>query len=256
MAGIPFFVRPLPFAVSSVGNERSDRPASNLGEFQYTGMVWRSNGAASLTFRATLSAATTCDFVGLLNTNAITATDWQVVARNAGATIVFDSGVIDLISPAVTGRDFYQGHCEFPAASVLTVDITITSHTGDFEAAFLVIGKKVSGARYYETQWESGPEDLSSITISRNGVPEIAAGSMLRSKAFTLGWISEAEYEGQFQPLMQTLGKTSPVYLCFDPEPTTYRQARTYFGYMRDTRRFKKAGFNRFEKSFELLSKI
>ncbi|MDO6575460.1 hypothetical protein, partial [Staphylococcus pasteuri_A] len=40
----------------------------------------------------------------------------------------------------------------------------------------------------------------------------------------------EAEWEGQFRPMIEKVGTSQPVYCCFDPEATTYRQNRTYFG--------------------------
>ena len=45
-----------------------------------------------------------------------------------------------------------------------------------------------------------------------------------------LNWHDEAEWETKFRPMIERVGLTSPLYLCFDPSATAYRQNRTYFG--------------------------
>jgi hypothetical protein len=265
MAGIPFFVRPLPFAVTGFTSQLAANPVSHLAEFQYAGMTWKTvsitAGSAQIIVDLGVAGADV-DFVGLLGTNAQAGTIVQFEMDNNDATLgagtaFYRSGTQTLITPAVTGRSTYHWHWELPnVVNRRYASIIISGHTGAFESVFLVMGKKVSAARYYEPEWESGPEDFSTISFSRNGVPEIASGVSFRSKAFTLGWLTEAEFEKKFQPLLQSLGRTNPVFLSFDPEATTYRQARTYFGTMRDTSRVRKVRFNQMEKKFEILSKI
>ena len=117
-------------------------------------------------------------------------------------------------------------------------------------------GKKISPARYYEPEWEAGAADQSSVAIGRNGVPDIARGLNMRLVNFTLSWMSEAEWETSISPLAQAVGKTDPVFCCFDPAATTYRQNRTYFGRFTDNLRGTKKNYDRFERQFELLSMI
>lgn len=73
----------------------------------------------------------------------------------------------------------------------------------------------------------------------------------------TLNWLSEAEWENQFRPLVERLGTSQPLYFCWDPEPTAYRQARTGYGKFRKapaaTGRRKPATFG---GEFQLLSLI
>ena len=67
-------------------------------------------------------------------------------------------------------------------------------------------------------------------------------------------WLTEAEVEGDFAPLDELVGKTTPILTCFDPEATAYRQRRTFFGTLEDNPVITKIGFNRFEKQFQILS--
>lgn len=58
------------------------------------------------------------------------------------------------------------------------------------------------------------------------------AGVKLRTLLFTLSWLGEAEYEDTFRPLAEKIGTTAVLYCCFDPAATTWRQAKTYMGFL------------------------
>jgi len=263
MAGVPIFVRPLPLVgFYSVANQITSNPATNLGEFQYGGMTWRSSGPTGLSMTIDLGSAQTVDFVAMLGASALAGT---TIAINMGATQAnaesgapsFTTGAQPFISPSTTGRTLYNSFAQFGSAQTFQwLNFSIAGHTGDFEAAFLVVGKVVQPSMYYEPEWEAGPLDLSTITIARNGVPEIAPGQIQRTIGFTLGWQTEAEFQTQMQPLVNAVGKVNPVYLAFDPAATTYRQDRTYFGRFTDALRTKRKGWNRFERAFALQSMI
>lgn len=261
MAGIPFFVEPLPFTVINGSSGPSDRPASHLAEFKYAGMVWRSNAGSFHTVTLDFGAPVTIDHVSLLNTNAQPGTQWFI---NAGATQAnaeggspsFATGDAPLISPAVTGRDRYHGFRSFSAQTYRYWVVGMLSHTGTFEASILAAGRRISTASYYEPEWEAGPEDLGTLAYSRNGVPEIADGATLRRLGFNLQWVTEAETESLLLPMLGRLGRRGSVLCCFDPDATVYRQGRTYFGTLADQGRMRKIGFNRFEKRFEIVSII
>lgn len=266
MAGKPFFVEPMAFTASG-GGAVSAAPVTHLSEYQFEGMVYRTSDITGTSALVTLDlgAAREFDYVAVLQSNAQATTTIRIQADSnaddlfggGGATPEYDSGVLPFISPAVTGREFYHSHFELPAAQTKRyIGLIIADHAGPFEASFAVVGKKLASARYYDREWESGPDDLSVFGRGRNGVPDIAQGKTLRRVSFNLGWLTEAEYETGFGPMMQRLGRTGPVLLSFDPEATTLRQSRTYFGTMLDQSRFRMANFNRFEKQFELLSLI
>lgn len=261
MAGIPFFLEPRPFTVVSASAGPSNRPASHLAEFDYAGMVWNSNAASEHIVVIDFGAAVTVDHVSLLNTNAQAGTRMWVgfgtsAAQASGGSPAFSTSPAVLINPAVTGRDLYHGFLSFTAQTYRYMSLRTDTHSGTFEASILAAGQRVTPARYYETEWEAGPEDQSNFARGRNGVPEVARGVNLNRLGFTMAWMTEAEHEQTFAPLQRRLGRTNPCLLCFDPDATVYRQGRTYFGTMADVGRPRKVGFNRFEKRFEIASII
>ena len=261
MAGIPFFLEPRPFTVLSATSGPANRPASHLAEFDYAGMLWESDATTFHQVDIDFGAAVAIDHASLLSTNAQAGTEIIVTAGPSsadagGATPTWTSGWQTLISPAVTGRDRYNGFVSFTAQTYRYWSVRIRNHSGVFSASILAMGQRITPTRYYETEWEAGPEDLSNFARGRNGVPEVARGVNLNRLGFTMAWMTEAEHEQTFAPLMRRLGRTNPCLLCFDPDATVYRQGRTYFGTMADVGRPRKVGFNRFEKRFEIASII
>lgn len=261
-SSIPFFVVPIDLSTHfyAVQNERSTNPWVNATEYQFAGMTYRSNGnSPAPALYLDFGQATQIDFVGLLGANAIPTTEWRVYGADVLATIdtiqQFNSSSVPFIAPATTGRALYNSFLE-PMQARRAWEIQITVHTGDFEAAFLVMGKKVSPSRWYDPEWEAGPDDQSTISFTRQGVPDIAPGRMLRKVKFTMSWLTEDEYESSILPMLLAAGKTNPIYCCFDPAATTYRQSRTYFGWLTDVTPPRKKAYNRYEKSFEILSMI
>lgn len=261
MAGKPFFVVPLDLGTVTSGNELANRPASYLNEFDYRGMVWKSSGATDLYVRCNLGGAQEIDFVGLLGANAQAGTTIRIRLGDSQAevdgTADYDSTALTFIdpTPAAVPANGYHSHHEL--ASVQTkqwLRIDIGGHSGDFQASMLVIGKKKQPATYYETSWQIGVRDLGGRSYSRNAVPGITAGEKLRSAVFRMSWLTEAEVEGDFAPLDEAVGKSTPLYVCFDPEATTYRQRRTMFGIFEENPVIQKVGFNRFERQFQILS--
>lgn len=260
MAETPFFVIPTDLGTITTGNERANRPAAHLDEFYYRGMVWQSNGNANLWVRCDLGAAADIDFVAVLNANATPSTTIRVRLGDSQAEVDgpadYDSTALPFIDPAITRDDgLYHSHLELDTVQTkqwLRVDIG--SHSGDFSGSMLVVGKRLEPTRYYETQWARSVRDLGTLSFARNGVPGVQRGSRLRAIAFTLAWTTEDEMEELFSPMDEAVGKTSPLYLCFDPEATTKRQRRTFFGFNEDQPELTKRGSNRFERGFQFLS--
>ena len=67
-------------------------------------------------------------------------------------------------------------------------------------------------------------------------MPDIVDGLTFRTLRYALEWMSETEFEATFRPLMESgkIGKSLPSFICFDPTANAYRQARSYFGWMKD----------------------
>ena len=259
MAGIPLFVVPLDLGLITAGNAAAATPAAHLGEFLYRGMVWRSIGNGNVWARGDMGSPQAIDYVAMLAANAQPGTTIRVRLGDSQAqvdgTAPYDSGALPFIAPAITRDDgLYHSHLELPAQTRRWWRIDIGGHSGDFEASMLVMGKRRIPSKYYETTWQIGQRDLGSISFGRNGVPGIATGATLRTLAYKLSWLTEDEMETLIQPLDEAMGRTTPYLTCFDPDPTVKRQRRTFFGWNESNPSIGKVGFNRFERSFELLS--
>lgn len=262
MAALPFFVKPLPFTVSNQGNQLTSNPVLNLSDFHYAGATWKSSGASNLFFSGDLGAATAVDFAGMLSATALAGTNFMFAMNSSamngiGTGAAYTSGTVPFIAPALTTRSLYHSHLEIGTPQTYRhFDFYVSSHTGDFEAAFLVVGKKIAPTRYYDNDYERGFEDLSRFDLGRNGVPDIAYGSVLPSIRFTLSWLTESEHEDYIDPLLKACGTTEPLLLCFDPAATTSRQGRTFFGRLAASKRGQRRHFNVWSRDFEIFSLI
>lgn len=264
MPQLPFVVVPTPLGTITTGNEISAKPAAHLNEFVDIGMTWKSSGNTNLWVRGNFGSAKPVDFVSLLGANAQAGTTLRLRLGDTQAevdgTADYDSGAQTFISPSITSDDgLYHSHWSLP--SVQTKQwwrIDIGSHTGDFEAANLILGQKVTPSRYYSAGFEMGVQDQGDIGFGRWGVVEQASGLIMRTLKFDLEWLTEAEEMTMFAPLMKKLGTRNPALWCFDPEPTTYRQAKTYFGVVKDNP-FSTGGQTKpgtYARSFSILSLI
>jgi len=257
----PFFVAPLDLGVLVSGNARTSNPVFSLNRTLAAGVTWRSTGNTDLWARGQFASSQAIDFCALMAANAQSGTTIRLRLGTSQAevdgTAPYDSGALPLISPVITREDgLYHSHLEMGAVVNATWwRIDIAGHTGDFEASSLVLGKRIVSSRYYSPEFERGIEDLGEMSVGRWGVPDETPGAILRTLAFTLGWMSEAEFEASFRPMLEKKGKRGAVYCCFDPDATTYRQAKTYLGVMRKSqfaRGVKKPGI--YSMDFELLS--
>jgi hypothetical protein len=231
----PLFVIPADLGTIATGNQRTEAQALHLNLHRSPGLVWRSNGNSNLWARGQMAASTLISFASVLAANAQPGTTIRLrlgtsQAEVDGGSAPYDSGAVAFISPAVT-RDggLYHSHQRFSPISATWWRIDIGSHTGDFEAMSLVLGEAVQAERYYDRGFEFGNDDLGDVDYSRWGVVSETDGFVMRTLSFKLAWISEAAFEGQFRRIMN-LTKRTPVFICFDPEATTYRQDKTYFG--------------------------
>lgn len=259
---LPFAVIPYPFTVTTALNERANRPASHLAEFKAKGMVWQSTGNANLELKLDLGSAKPINFLGMLNANALPGTNWAVTLSNNSdfSSPLYTSGGMSFINPSITREDgLYHSHAELPATyTARYIAISLNGHTGDFQASFLVIGQKLQPANYYSPDFEFGVEDQGSLDWTRFGVAEEESGIIMRKLALTFSWMSQSDMETKFRPFVEKLGKRGMALWCFDPEATVYRQAKTYFGHMKEPAFATGASPKQtnYEMKFEILSLI
>lgn len=241
----PIIMRPYAFSSLSSDNARAGYGAVNAGRFKAAGVVYRSDGSTNVNLKGHFGAGgLPIDFVALLSCNATSSTTARFKlgssAANAASGVSYDSGaqVIRSPAPAVERADglshwFWELPSAVSGSGANYCQLDIGSHTGDFEASMLVVGKKVQADRSYNLDYGFGADDLGGADLSNWGVVEDTGGVVRRSLDFALAWESEAKFETEFRPLIETVGQREPVYVCLDPQATSYRQARTYFGLLK-----------------------
>ena len=231
----PIFCLPLDLGTITTGNERDEAPAVHLNHHESIGLVWRTNGNSSMWARGQFAASQALSMCSLINANAQAGTTVRLrlgtsQAQVDGGSAPYDSGAVTFISPAeTTDSGLYSSFQQFDEIDATWWRIDIGSHTGDFEAASLILGKAVQSSRFYDRGWELGTNDLGSIDISRWGVDIETDGIMLNTVSFKLSWVSEAEFIASFRQIMRQ-AKRKPVWLLFNPEAVAGRQAHFYFG--------------------------
>ena len=260
MATLPFAVIPVPFSLYIVNNERTEKPAANLAQFKHVGLTWRTNGATSISIFGDFGAATAVDFMSLLLTNATASTTVTLILSNdsafATSTTVVNASLIRY-GQGADRSGFYTSHNEFASQTYRYFQLQIASHTGDFEAAKLVIGKKIVPTTFYDPAFEQGVEDRGSLEIGRYGVVSEDPGVIFRVLKMKFSWLTKSDYEDKFRPLDEKLGKRGVAFWCFDPTADAYRQNNSYFGWLREPPYATGAVKNtRFEKEYQVLSML
>lgn len=259
----PFFVVPLDLGTITTTNEIAGHPATHLGRLKAKGLTWKTSGPTNAWVRGDFGSAQEVDFCAILSANALPATTFRLRLGDSDAevngTADYDSTALPFISPSITRADgLYHSFHELPASYTKRWwRIDIGSHTGDFEAPFVIMGKKVQPSKFYDYDFEFGIEDTGKADFTNYGVWDEEPGQILRTVDMALNWHTTAEYEDSFRPMIEAVGTTQPVYLAFGPEETTYRQARTFYG------KFRKAPYARgrripgkFGGEYQLLSII
>lgn len=142
----PFFVIPLALGTIVAGNAQLGNPVFNLNRAKAIGLTWKTAGNTNVWARGNFTAARSIDFMALIAANALPGTLIRLRLGTTQAEVdgvaPYDSTALAFISPSITRTDgLYHSHLELP--SVITATwwrIDITGHTGDFEAATLVLG--------------------------------------------------------------------------------------------------------------------
>jgi hypothetical protein len=268
MPSKPFAVIPADLgSFDTVASEVAGHPASNLGEFNHIGMTWKTEDSAGPVNNCWIIGdfapnAPQIDFVSLLHAAVPSTATWLFALTDDAtlATYDFSTGFIPFMDPVITREDgLYSTHLELPAPLTHRYwYLEIRGVPAALEAAKLIVGKKIEFANYYSPGFEFGTEDLGDMEIGRWGVPEETPGLIFRRLTAKFGWMSRADMDEKFRPLVERVGKRTPILFCMDPEATVNRQARTYFGWLREPPFFTGAvnKFDRYEAEFSILSMI
>ena len=236
MAEKAFAVLPVHLGQITSGNEKANRPAEHLALLDYPGMVWQSDGNGNLWVRGQFFEQEAIDFVSLISANALPGTTIRVRLGTTQAQVDgsggYDSGTRTFISPALTvPNGLYHSHLELISIRIATWwRIDIGGHTGDFQAAGLVMGKRLTPSDFHDRDFEKGIDDLGKLNVSLRGVASEEPGIVMRTMTFRYSYMAEAEYENDFGPLVETIATRGICYWCISPD--SYRQQSTYLGYL------------------------
>lgn len=230
----PFLLRPLDLGTVATDSQSAGYPATNVKRLKAPGLVWRTTPISYI--RGDFGLAREVDFLSIVSATALAGTQYRLRLGATQAAVDgaadYDSGALALISPSIVREDgLYHSHFELPSLQTRRWwRIDFSGHTGTLDVGGIVLGKRIDSLTFYNPEFERGARDLGSLQFSRWGVADEEPGVVLRTLAFTLGWASEAQYEASLRPLGEAVGVRAPVFVCFDPDATTYRQAKTYMG--------------------------
>ncbi|MFC4255361.1 hypothetical protein GRI97_07985 [Altererythrobacter xixiisoli] len=235
----PFFVVPVPLEGLNAGSAALGQPVHNLAREDAVALTWRSEFDGAHWCTGEFGRDQPIDFCAMLAANAQPGTTIRLrlgaTSAQVSGAAPFDSGALPFIDPAIVRDDgLYHSHLELPQPiEARWFRIDIAGHVGPFEASTLVLGRRIEPGRFYDRDFQRGVEDLGAAKFTQWGVLNIEPGVTIRTVDFTLAWQTETEIVEMFEPMARQLGTRGMVYLCFDPEPHPYRQAKTYFGVLK-----------------------
>jgi hypothetical protein len=270
MPSPPFAVIPTPLGTLTSSSAAAANPVTHLNEFDSIGMTWKATGADGdpQWIRGDFGSAKPVDFLAVVSANVNPAASVMQLRLGASqaavdGTAAYDSGSSLMVQPTISRADgLYLAHFELPSVQTYRWwRIDFSGLAGfQLEISAIVLGQKVTPASWWSAGFEFGVEDMGDIDIGRYGIPEETPGRIMRTLGFQLGWLSEADFETKFRPLVETLGKRRVAFWCFDPTANVYRQARSYFGWLRPPPKARHIATTpdgpRFAKDFEILSMI
>lgn len=261
----PFLVEQLALGAVASGNEKTFRPALNLGRFDDPGKVWETTGASNIWARGNFGSAKEVDFVALLSTNAGTGTRARIRLGDTQAevdgTADYDSGFQVIRTPALTHwSGLYHWYWELPSLQTKQWwRIDADSHSGDFRSMALVMGKRFQLQEFYNHTGgiSFGQQDMGKLDFGQFGVNDQEDGIKMRTLGMEFAWMNRNDRR-EFQRVRDRLGQTGMAYWCFDGEPTEDRQENQYFGWLRRPLVFQPTTFaqDRFGVQVEIISII
>ena len=239
MSAIPFMCYNLASSIASTSGDATTSPASNLLTTQPT-LVWRSANLTSVALVFSLPVAASVDTLGLLFSN-LRSTDtvrWRAgatAAATSGTTPLYDSGLLPAYSGLLSAPHRAKSITSMTtpvAAQFWRVDISAPSHPAGFvSAGNVIIGKRLSmGGAAGGMDWncEFSWTDLSTVTTTA-GYTTVQSFSKLPGWKVTNSWITDADWNTNYNPFFGTVGNSVPV--LFVPDPSSaYIQNQAIFG--------------------------
>lgn len=227
----PFAVLPVLVIGMESGNARANRPAEHLSFLDYPSMVWQSDGNGSLFVRGRFTQGEVIDFVSLMLTNAQVTTTLRVrlgdTQSEVDGSAPYDSGAIlirdgqnDVLNDSFLELD--------NAVTCSWVRLDIAGHNGDFQAANLVMGRRLIPDDYHDRDFEFGVRDLGEVDESATGIVSEQPGAVKRWMQLRFSYMEQATFRSDFGPMIEKVASRGLVYWCMDADND--RQANTYLG--------------------------
>ena len=236
-----FALRPLVPTLVTASGTAAGYAAANVAN-DYAGIVWRSPTGANAYLIIDLGADILIDTVMLFGVKNAPAgaklTVGAAVAATGGASYT-DYSQVDLYAGSVTPRSgagvaLYRLDLNGAGAAVSARYFKLYFDSlgagGNIQIARVVIGKRTALNRNFSFGAAFGVRDLGSFGFSPQGVMLRRRAAKLRTLGISFDNVKRDEVEGQVQPLIELSAGQEPVALCIDPDTSTERQNRCYFG--------------------------
>ncbi len=191
-----------------------------------------------------LGAVSSVDTIALAAIyGAVAGASWTISGGTVGYTDAVIKAASALRAIDATGQSPSISHALWTGAAVNLryIRIAVTQPAGN---PVLSIGRALAGAAFvpqYNKEWGAGRGVIDTGTATRlpSGGFAVVDGARAGSYAWTLGDLSEAEYEALYA-LQLEAGTTRPVLVVEDPAATTAQRNRIHYGLLTGLRKFER----------------
>lgn len=206
-------------------------PASNLNKVQPSD-VWRSTDLTGEYIEIDLGSAKAVDLIALMFTNFTSAATWRVQAGTTTAYSNYDSTAVTAWAGATQNVDRPHAMLYLAAAQTYRYwKITLTdaaNPAGYFEAGRVILADALQFTRNYSYGAGRGFNDLSTTKEAFGGQLLIEDKAKRPVLSFEANFLSATEMEASVLELQRN--KTGAVFAMTNPDASTYRQGRMYYG--------------------------
>lgn len=218
-------------ATITAASNATSMNATNLNKVQPSD-VWRSTSLTSQYIEIDLGSAKAVDLIALMFTNLTSAATWRVQAGTTTGVSNYDSGTVTAWAGATQNVD--RPHAMLYLSSTQTYrywKITLTdaaNPAGYFEAGRVILADALQFTRNYSKGAGRGFNDLSTTKEAFGGQLLIEDKAKRPVLSFEANYLTAVEQERDVLELQRN--KTGGVFAMLNPDASTYRQGRMYYG--------------------------
>jgi len=218
-------------ATVTATSEAASMPASNLNKVQPSD-VWRSAALTGQVIEIDLGSARAVDLVALMFSNLTSAATWRIQAGSTTGVTDYDYGTETAWAGATENTDRPHAMVYLPAAQTYRYwKITLTDAAnpdGYFEAGRLILADALQFTRNHAYGAGRGFNDLSTTREAFGGQLLLEDRAKRPVVTFEANWLTAEEMERDLLELQRTI--TGAVFAMLNPDASTYRQGRMYYG--------------------------